>query len=385
VLAEIIVSLTKDQVVLDLLIRLKRCDMVKFRGKRVLSVVAVLVLNLYGCATQPTSDPASQAEAEARYQQAVNLARSGKQMKALEAASQAVSLDPRNAKAHELAALMNQQADRQEKAAISFKQALALNPSSPSLLNNYGNFQCQRKNFAAATELFNRAAAIQTNPKPEIAYTNAGLCALRAGDTPQAKQLLTQAIEVRADQSVAVYQLAQIALAENDSLVANSWLEQYLRHFPHTAKTLLLGANIENQLGNPLGVSDYTDKLLSGFPNSAEATQAKQLGNPVSGAQHFAAGTTYDSSWVKNRNPTHFTVQIATSKKKQELDELIKLLPATENAIFIINPDGRPRFNLIAGNYSDFEDAQAAMLAVKKQLPTRRPWVRNFAGIQANL
>ncbi len=359
--------------------------MVKFCGKRVLSVVAFLALNLHGCAIQPSSDPASRAEAETRYQQAVTFARSGKQMKALEAASQAISLDPGNARAHELAALMNQQADRQEEAAISFKQALALNPGSPSLLNNYGNFQCQRKNFVAATELFSRAAAIQTNPKPEIAYTNAGLCALRAGDPQQAKQLFTQAIEVRADQSVAVYQLAQIALTENDSLVANSWLEQYLRHFPHTAKTLLLGANIENQLGNPLGVSDYTDKLLSGFPNAAETTQARQLGNDISSTRHFATATIFDSSWVKNRNPSHFTVQIATSKKKQALDELIKLLPTAENAIFIVNPDGKPRFNLIAGNYPTFEDAKAAMLAVKKKLPTRRPWVRNFAGIQANL
>lgn len=357
--------------------------MVKIYGKRALLMVS-LTLILGGCAGHQASAPVSQEQAEARYQQATEFAREGKQMKALEAARQAVSLNPGHARAHELVALMSQQTGQQNLAGSSFKQALALNPNSPSLLNNYGNFQCQRKNYGAATQLFDRAANIEANPKPEIAYTNAGLCALRSGDSQQAKQLFTQAIEQRADQSVAVYQLARLALAEHDTLVANSWLEQYLRHYPHTAKTLLLGAQIEHQLGNPLGVGDYVDKLLSGFPGTAETARAKQLHSQDSVGQRLAAGSLYDGSWVKNRNPDYYTVQIATSQKKQVLESLVKTLTTAENAIFIVNPDGKPRYNLISGNYLKFEDAQAAMLNVKKELVTHRPWVRNFAGIQAS-
>ncbi len=350
-------------------------------------VFLALLIILAGCASQTRTSDENRAEARQQYQKALAEMKNGDAIAALPFARRAAALDPNNAQAQELLALLYQQNGQQNLAAASFEKALALNPESASLLNNYANFQCHRKNYALAFESFDRAANLASNAHPEIALTNAGLCALRSGDRSVAKNYFQQAIEIRADQPVALYQLARLSLDEGNPVAANSWLEQFLNHYPHTAKTLLLGAAIEHRLGNPLGVADYVEKLRSGFPSSSETVKAEQLlkssrrGAPTAGR---VTGSLFGRDWVEARDPEHFTIQIASSPNRQTLETLAAKLKTPENAIFSTNAAGSLRYLLISGDYANFDEARTALEQARKTFSAQRPWIRNFASIRAS-
>ncbi len=348
-------------------------------------LLIILCLLLAGCATQPTN-PQSQQAANTSYRRALASLRHGDSIKALELAKQAVAANPSHAGAQELLALLYQRTGQRNKAADHFEKALSLNPDSASLLTNYGNFQCRRKNFQLALESFTKAASLPDNPDPAIAYTNAGLCALRSGNTALAREKFELAIEKKADQPVALYQLARLSLQEGHPVAANSWLEQYLNHYPHTSKTLLLGAQIESRLGNPLGLRDYIDKLRSGFPGSPQTRAAEQLlasMNGGTGTGPIRASLVNNDQWVFERDPNHFTVQVATANEKADLETIAANINAADKAIFSAGGGNSPLYVLIVGDFADFNQAQAAMTAMARSLPGRRPWIRNFASIQA--
>lgn len=343
--------------------------------------IAVLIL-LTGCAGQTRPDADARAEARQQYDKALAEMKKGDPIAALPLARRAATLDPSNARAQELLALLYQQNGQGALAAAAFEKALALNPTSASLLNNHANFQCHQKRYAQAFESFDRAANLPGNAHPEIALTNAGLCALRSGDRAVARNYFQQAIELRADQPVALYQMARLSLEEGNPVAANSWLEQFLNHYPHTAKTLLLGARIEHRLGNPLGVADYVDKLRSGFPSASETAQAAQLMKSAGGALPVASGgSVFGRDWVSARDPEHFTVQIASAPDRQRLEALAAKLQTSENAIFSINAGGATRYILVSGDYASFDDARNALIQARKTFPGSRPWIRNFASI----
>lgn len=349
-------------------------------------ILSIAIASLIGCAAQsiyaPDEDP---QKAQAQYSQATENFRQGEMLRALEATGRAIQLNPNYAAAYELRGIINQQLGRMEKAGESFGIALKLKPNEPSVLNNYANYQCLRKNYGSAMELFERAASSPLNEKPAIAYTNAGLCALRGKETEDAKARFERAVHLDPSQPNALYQLGQLSINQGNTMSANTWLTQYLDHNPHTEKSLLLGARIEAALGNPMGLNDYTDKLQQGFPGSKEAKAAANLttDNRISATGNMASrSNVFDQGWVKERNPNHFTLHISSSRSNQELQTLALTTNSSETAIYF---GANASYTLIVGNYADFEKAQEALKALPGSLKNKKPWIRNFEGIQATL
>ena len=350
-------------------------------------ILSTLLL-LSACATTPGGNVTSESLASSSqlYQQALTAYRSNQLMKAFEAASASLDKNPANARGYELIGLINQRLGRNEAAADAFNKALKLTPDDPGVHNNYGTFLCSQKSYADAQAQYLLAAHSSRNPKPEIAYTNAGLCAKRSGDIDQAKKLFDQAIQQNPGQPTALYQLASISLERNRPVEASTYLDQYLNHAVHTPKTLLLGARIENALGNPAGVESYIQKLRSAFPRSKELAIALAL-QPMQQKSSPATNrpvAVFDDSWILARDPTHYTLQISSSPNRDTAEAVAKRL-AAPTALYVQAGATNIWYNVIHGDFADINTARNALNALKKADPGSQAWVRNFGVIQKRL
>lgn len=238
----------------------------------------LITIFLSACAVkQPVTSEQIQPGAEEYYQRALHTFSQGELIQAQQDAENSIRINPDHAHAHQLMGLINQQLGRNALATENFTQAIRQAPDDAGIANNYASLLCARNKYSEAEKNFLAAANLPQNEQPDIAWTNAGLCALRASRNARAKSFFEEAIKINPGQTIALYQLAKLELENGYTLIASDYLEQYLQHAAHTAKTLLLGAQIENAMGNDSSVEDYIDMLRTGFPGSAEKTTAEEL------------------------------------------------------------------------------------------------------------
>ncbi len=359
-----------------------------------LSLVFPIVLLLAACAGTPHragGDAEAVAAARQDYAEALKAWRGGDLTRAHRAVQRALQRDPDNVRALELKALIEQKLGRDQLARESFQRALALAPEDPALITNWANFLCSHGQRAEAERNFLFAAQLSANPHPDIALTNAGQCALRGGDLARAERLLTQALQNNAGQAVALYRMAEIRLRRGDAQGAYRWLQQYLAHAPHTPQTLLLGARIERALGNAAGVARYVARLQSAWPDAPETRAARQLAAKGSVAPRKPAKSipAHGVSWIRSRPAGHYTLQLLSTTRPNTLRQVVhharRHLPGVPLATWATNNGGTRRYYLVAGDYADYAAANDALGKLPEAVLALKPWVRDFASIQAQL
>ena len=183
---------------------------------------------------------------------------------------QALAIDADNVDANNVAGLVYAKSNRPELATQHFQKALAKSPNDSSTLNNYGNFLCDLGKLNQAEQVFLRAAKHSSNRNPEIAYTNAGLCALRVPNQDQAAQHFTTALDFNENNSIALFQLAQINFANKRGVPALERLRSYAKYAQHTPQTLKLGIEIGRLLKDKQTEVNYFNLLQANFPSSEE-------------------------------------------------------------------------------------------------------------------
>ncbi len=352
----------------------------------------LIVLLLQACATQ-TAGPVNPDRArlsQQQLQQALNHFKAGQLSEALLAVADSIKSNPDNAQAHHVAALIYQRRGETGQAREHFETAIRLAPNDPVIRNNYGNFLCSLGKYTAADENFLLAAKQAGNPKPEIAWTNAGLCAVRANQTGKARDYFKQAIQNNPGQLTALFQLAKLHYQNGKYIAASTLLEQYAQHGEDTAKTLLLKAQIEQALGNLDSMEKYKQQLRARFPNSPEARKASELINARTPQPIVAmpqknppATTASDTDWILSRQPTHYTLQILATADKQAIDRLVAdtTFPGRA-AVYGFRNDGRQWYNLVVGDYPSLDSARAALQKLPQSVRALNPWVRRFDSVQ---
>ena len=156
-----------------------------------------------------------------------------------------------------------------------FRQALSLNSSDASTLNNYGQFLCHEARYDEAEASFMKAVDNPLYATPEIALSNAGTCAMAQSKLDTAETHFRSALEKNPRVAVALIQMAQISYATINYLSARAYLQRYLEINPHTAKSLWLGIRIERELGDKNTLSSYKLLLRNKFPDSKEVSLLK--------------------------------------------------------------------------------------------------------------
>ncbi len=251
--------------------------------------VAALVVTLsamLGCASpggemnaggvQPTSDTTgNESDARARARIHTELAGGyfglGNLGVALEEVTIARQADPSYATLYGVAGLIYAALKDDRRAEENFSRALQLSPNDPDINHNYGGFLCERKREVEGIKRLLTAVQNPLYQTPERSLANAGVCALRGGDSAAAKDFFQRALLVRPDQPQALLQMAEISFTENNFAAAQGYLRRYAQVAPATAEILWLALRVERKLNNPLAEASYAQQLRKNFPESKEA------------------------------------------------------------------------------------------------------------------
>lgn len=242
--------------------------------------LVILLVAVAGCTSRPSHSSNPQTAAEVNAQLGLAYMEQGEYELAMEKLQHALSLDSRSANAHHYVAELHQKLGQTKEAEEHFRRALSLTPKDPMLLNNYGRFLCLQHRLEDAQEKFLAAAKQPFYKTPEVAYNNAGLCAMEVPDLVKAEEYFRAALRANARMPDALYEMADIKFRQEEYLQARAFLQRYFEVGPVTPSALWIGVRVERKLGDAVAANKYAAQLQQKFPESSEAALARGQGAP---------------------------------------------------------------------------------------------------------
>ena len=221
------------------------------------------------------SEPASENEAAiANMNLGAGYLRQGNMELAIERLQRALAQDPRLVPAHTTIAVAYNQVGDYEQAESHFRRATQLAPDDGAAANAYAAYLCERGNrWTDARPYFRRAAQDNQYGTPEVALTNAGLCARDAGDLAAAEENFRAALTRSPRYADALLNMVELTAQRGDNMQARAFIQRYLDVRPATAPVLLTCVNVERALNNAAAADRCAAQLRSSFPGSPEVSQ----------------------------------------------------------------------------------------------------------------
>lgn len=230
---------------------------------------------------QPAAKPASPQERARIHTELAALYYSrGNHGVALQESMVAVEADPQYGPAYNVLGLVQMELKEDGAAERSFQQALAINPNDSEANNNYGWFLCNRGREKEAIAYFLAAVRNPLYQTPELAYTNAGICARKLGRDKDAESYLLQALKLQPGQPRALQALAEIHYQRGDYSGTKQLVGRFLEVAQPTPEVLWLGVLSARGLGDRNAEASYGLQLRRRFPDSKEALALKSGNYP---------------------------------------------------------------------------------------------------------
>jgi type IV pilus assembly protein PilF len=254
------------------------------KKSEILLAILTASLLLAGCVTTTTTTNSSKPDANENdaaalnYQLGARYLRNGNYELARDRLLLSIELNPKNAVAHYTLALTYERLENLRLATESYEQAVRVAPGDYNVQNAYAVFLCQQRDYDKARKHFDRAIKVPVNDNAEITMTNAGVCMMQKPDHEMAEQYFRQALTRKPGYGEALLQLCLLKFSSEDYLGARAFLQRYLSTNVPTADILLLGVQIEEELGDERARTDYSDRILREFPESPEARSILESG-----------------------------------------------------------------------------------------------------------
>jgi type IV pilus assembly protein PilF len=237
-------------------------------------IVAAL---LSACAGGGAERPPVNDAAVANMNLGAGYLRQGNYTLAIERLQRALAQNPRLVEAHSTIAFAYDQIGSLEEAETHYLRATQLDPANGGAANAYAVFLCNRQNrWADAAPYFRRAADDPNYPTPEAALTNAGVCALSAGETAAAAESFRAALARNASFPDALLNMMELTYQERNFLQTRAFVQRYLASQPPSAPVLWRCFNVERELNDNAAAQRCATQLRSGFQGSAELAQLEE-------------------------------------------------------------------------------------------------------------
>ena len=172
------------------------------------------------------------------------------------------------------AGLLYERIGEMDRAERHYLQAMRADAKDPNRQNNYAVFLCRRGSADKGHKLLEEVARNPRYATPEVALTNAGVCARSANKLDLAERDFKQALVLKATYPDALLQLADLCFTRGDLIDARAYLGRVMANVTPTADALLLGYKIERQAGDNAAAEDYAAHLRRDVP---QADQVRQL------------------------------------------------------------------------------------------------------------
>jgi type IV pilus assembly protein PilF len=188
---------------------------------------------------------------------------------ALEKLKRAVAYDKSYAPAHSMLAILYETIGDTKAAGEEYRKAVQYDPTDGDVNNNYGAYLCGTGRSREALPYFETAVRDPFYKTPEIALSNAGSCALAAGDLDKAETFLRQSLGYDDKLSAALLPMAEVSYKQQSYLRARAFLQRFEAVSPVTEESLSLGYAIESKLGDDASAERYRLELLERDPGAA--------------------------------------------------------------------------------------------------------------------
>jgi type IV pilus assembly protein PilF len=243
-------------------------------------MVAVMAIAwlLQACASSSGERAPSEADAAvANMNLGAGYLRQGRADLAIERLRRALDQNPRLADAHSTIAIAYDQTGSAELAETHYRRATQLEPDNGAAANAYAVFLCRQNRWPDAEPFFRRAGDNASYATPEMAYANAALCAMNAGDPTKGEEFFRAALAKDPTMPEALAGMIDISYRNQNYLQARAFVQRYLDVRPPTPAVLWLCFNVEQELGNGAAADRCAMQLREGFPESPELAQLQEL------------------------------------------------------------------------------------------------------------
>jgi type IV pilus assembly protein PilF len=248
---------------------------------RVLLIVGLSFLLLACASAQQQKTNHKIAESNVRL--GVGYFQQGKIEAALEKIKKALKAEPDYPDAHSSIALVYQQLDEDEKAKEHYEIALDLQPKNGIIHNNYATLLCKMGKPLIAEPHFLQAINSRGYRTTALALENLGACLMQIPELDKAEKYLRQSLQLNPKLPGALLQMVRVALERKRYMSGRAYLQRYQEVAKMDPSSLMLGIQVESNLGDKKTVLDYETQLRRNFPDSNETRELmeKEFGKKV--------------------------------------------------------------------------------------------------------
>jgi type IV pilus assembly protein PilF len=246
------------------------------------TLMVVVMCAATGCSTTASGPMQSNPKTAADLNAQLGLAymQKGNNEEALKKLKHALELNPDSASANHFIAELYRKLGKSHEAETHYRKAMSLTPSDPMLLNNYGVFLCSQGRLGEAVKKFLAAVKQPFYKTPEVAYANAGLCALQIPDTAKAEEYFRSALRLNPRMPDALYELADLNFKQQKYLHARAFVQRYLDVAEPNPQILWLAVRVERKLGDEAAAAEYAEQLKERFPTADETVLSQERHSP---------------------------------------------------------------------------------------------------------
>jgi type IV pilus assembly protein PilF len=202
--------------------------------------------------------------------------RQGNTELAIERLRRALSQDPRLVDAHSTIAVAYDQIGKVEEAETHYSRAAQLDPDNGGAANAYAVFLCRQNRYTEAEPFFRRAADNATYTTPEVALTNAGVCARDSGQLDAAAENFRLALTRNPSYPDALLNMMELSYQSGNYLQARAFVQRYIQAQPATAAVLWTCFNVERELKDDAAAERCATQLRNGFQGTPELAQLEE-------------------------------------------------------------------------------------------------------------
>ncbi len=254
--------------------------MKKSEQNLLLSAVLLLMAGCISTTTGPAEvDPDPVAAAQLNYELGARYYQQGSYDLARERLLYSLEINPKNAIAHSVLALTYEQLDNIRLATESYEDAVRVAPRNYDILNTYAVFLCRQGQHDEGVKYFERAAEATENDDEEITLTNAGMCMREKPDMAAAEDYFRRALEFKPTYGDALVNMAIIKNQQQEYMSSRAFMQRFLASNIPSPDVLLMAYRNEEALGDDRAKTEYANRLLREFPQSAEAREVLQASN----------------------------------------------------------------------------------------------------------